>query len=302
MDSTPRPCSIWKAAIAPLNWPKTATNSAPALPGSIQKVFKNFQPSGTIQAAVEVQRRDSGGKITYSGTCLVSHGKGRFYKFPYSLRDIHGPVLFDDEGVRVVDLTCSGPNGGKIVLNGTVAPPGDGAAVEMTAVATDFPADQNLYDALEPKYQHVLDMFMDQKQYQRLIEKGIIQSSAQSMERWEQLSLLEADHSRLESARGAVRSLESLEAKIASLQLELQRPVFDLGGRVKVSVEIHRAPGPQGVGYGRPRRSSARRRSWRLAPLALPDQSDQRPDHRESRSRERRGGGGSRPDRRGRSL
>lgn len=217
----------------------------PNLPDFVKKVYERYNPSGVVKASVRMQRRESGGRLSYSGTASFTKGSGRYYRFPYPFHDVQGEIRFNDEKIEIASLTARGPTGGKVSITGAISPPGDGAAVHMVITGVDFPVDEHLRAAMPPKQAAALRLFADPAQHQRLIDRGLIQTTAQSVARRQALEELEQQRRRAQSAQPAPQpaALADMAEKIAQAKKLAAVPVFDLGGRINLVVNLHRPLG-----------------------------------------------------------
>ncbi|MCE9591531.1 MAG: AsmA-like C-terminal region-containing protein [Planctomycetes bacterium] len=217
-----------------------------ALPQAVQRGFKQLGPSGTFKALVLVERKTAGGHISYNGSVQLVQAHILYSRFEYPLQEVQGEILFNDDEVRVASMHGKGPTGASVTVSGTVRPPGDGAAVNMTVTAVDAPVDHFLRDALNPKQREVLDTFIDVDQHKRLIGMGLIQTSEQAKADADELAALGARRRAVETAPPVDReALKVIDARVAALKTRKEIPVFDLGGRISLTAEVTRPRGPQ---------------------------------------------------------
>src|SRR5690606_39186413 len=118
-----------------------ADRSVYSLPREVEKELRRFGPTGRFQAEATIQRRRSGTSIDYDGKLFVRGANIRYARFAYPLVDVQGEIRFTNELLDVVKLDGHGPHGGRVVVTGSIAPPGDGAAVELHITGTDLPVD-----------------------------------------------------------------------------------------------------------------------------------------------------------------
>lgn len=216
-----------------------------AMPKAVQRGFQRLNPSGSFKALVVVERKAPAGKISYDGKVELVKVKLLYSKFAYPLHDMEGEVRFNDDRVEVVSLHGKGPTGASVTVRGIITPPGDGAGVNLTITAVDTPVDAPLREALNPKQREVLDAFLDAEQYQRLIDMGLIQSSRRAAAITAELEAATHDRRQIETTPPVDRdALAAITARVTSLKLEQKRPVFDLGGRISLTAEVVRPPGP----------------------------------------------------------
>jgi len=149
-----------------------------ALPPIAKKYHRRFSPSGTFTTTVTLRREQAGQPITTEGRVTIQEAVATYEKFPYPCdRITGGTITFTEDELRIDELVAYGPSGAKLVLNGTVAPPRDGAAVEIDLRATDVPIDRHLTGAMEPEHRDVLAMFFDPQRQAELIEAGVIRAA-----------------------------------------------------------------------------------------------------------------------------
>jgi autotransporter translocation and assembly factor TamB len=89
--------------------------------GILQAFYRTIRSAGT--ATLHAQVRGSLDKPVFSGDAAISGGRLRYYPLPHSLQDVNGRLLFDAQGVRIVDAAAQlggGPVkfGGRIGMNG----------------------------------------------------------------------------------------------------------------------------------------------------------------------------------------
>jgi hypothetical protein len=104
--------------------------------GILQAFSPSLRTSGT--AALHAQVRGSLDSPVFSGDATVSGGRLRYSALPHSLQDFNGRLVFDAQGVRIVDAAGQlggGPVkfGGRIGLNGFKI-----GAVDLTASGADM--------------------------------------------------------------------------------------------------------------------------------------------------------------------
>ena len=209
------------------------------LPKDLQKMFVAFSPSGQGRAQVTFHRRAAGAALTYQGTLRVINGSSTYHRFPYPLEDLNGTFRFTDQLVELLEMQGRGPTGARFSLSGAVSPLSPHAAVDLTVHAQDLPIDEMLHQAVPPRARVILDMFLDSKAYQRLIDQGLIRTRDQQHQSLVKLNQLEA-------RRRGERDHEArvgLDAQISELVDALAVPAFDLGGTTTATVKIERTYG-----------------------------------------------------------
>jgi hypothetical protein len=149
-----------------------------ALPPVAKKYHRRFSPSGKFTTTVTLERKEAGQPITTEGRVTIHEARATYKKFPYPCERITGgTITFTEDELRIDELVAFGPSGAKLVLNGTVTPPRDGAAVEIDLRVTDVPIDRHLTGAMEPEHREVLAMFFDPQRQAELIESGVIRAA-----------------------------------------------------------------------------------------------------------------------------
>jgi len=164
-----------------------------ALPPVAKKYHRRFSPSGKFTTTVTLKRPKAGQPITTEGKVTIHEARATYKKFPYPCdRITGGTITFTEDELRIDELVAFGPSGAKLVLNGTVTPPRDGAAVEIDLRVTDMPIDRHLTGAMEPERRDVLEMFFDPQRQAQLIEAGVIRAAPEQDQRDEPGAAAEA--------------------------------------------------------------------------------------------------------------
>jgi len=99
--------------------------------GILQAFYRTIRSAGT--ASLHAQVRGPLDHPVFSGDATVAGGRVRYFPLPHSLQDINGRIVFDAQGIRIVDAAAQlggGPVrfGGRIGLNGFKL-----GAVDLTA-------------------------------------------------------------------------------------------------------------------------------------------------------------------------
>ncbi|MDX2115337.1 MAG: hypothetical protein SFZ24_06915 [Planctomycetota bacterium] len=155
----------------------------PFAPFFVKRNFKRFSgPTAVMSGEVEV-RRDApvDGKpqpVRASGRIEFARGEASFEKFPYPFSNMSGTIVFDDKEVRILKITGVGPTGASLLATGRIAPPDDGAVVEIDIVVTDVPTDRELRAALPERRRSLVDMLMSPDKMEELRAAGLIGASA----------------------------------------------------------------------------------------------------------------------------
>lgn len=222
----------------------------PALPRSIQNQFYRFTPSGNFRALVLLERKDREGKISYDGTVNLSNVNASFSKFPYPISDLRGELRFNDERVEIVSMKGKGPTGANITVSGIVAPPREGASLDVRVTGSDVPVDEYLRAAISPEQASIIDVLQDRPTYEALLAKGLVQSTVQKKQRAaqlvdarERLEKLQTE-AKAQATQPAPEARAALEAQIVALEAQVAKPVFDLACKASFVAEVKRPLGP----------------------------------------------------------
>ncbi len=234
-----------------------ATAPGVELPRQLAHLLAKFNLSGwTLSTEVDVSRAppvlgDDGqpqpSPILTKGQAYISDASGAFNKFPYPLEDVDGYVQFDSEQVTVHYLTGKGSNDAPVRISGTIAPPGNDAAVSLKLIAHGVPLDDRFRQALRPGERATFDSLLHRPTFQRLRSAGLLVDDA----------VIEQAHHDLGAARAALaqRQQEVLTDEsqagraawprtIARLETLIEAGPFELGGRIDLDLAIDRPFGP----------------------------------------------------------
>lgn len=216
-----------------------------ALPTTVQEQFRRFNPRGTFKVLVAVERREAGGPLVYEGTVRIAKANILYQGFKYPLESVRGELRFNDERIELTDLRGRGLSGAKVTVNGFIAPPKPGAAVHVVVTAQNAPVDDFLYKAIPEQYRDIIDLFINQPAYQRLLDRGLVQTSGQQTQRQEKLKQLQAQRESLRTENPDVPdALAEVDRQIEQELIAATVPVFDLGGTATVIAQSSRAYGP----------------------------------------------------------
>ena len=209
------------------------------LPVKLQNMFTAITPSGQGRAQVTIRREEPSGPLKYQGTVQVMDVGLTYHRFPYPLNGLNGTLRFTDDLLEIVEMQGQGPSGAEFSLNGAVSPLSADAAVDLTVVAGHLPIDEWLHKAVPPRARKILDVFLDRRSQQRLLDLGLIQNPLHHHQRATQLQLLEARQKKTNLPKARAE----LETQIAQLRDALAVPVFELGGSTSATVKIERTYG-----------------------------------------------------------
>jgi len=208
------------------------------------------QPAGSVSARIHLTRAepDSGvaAPLDFDGRVELSDFSLVYAGFPYPLRGLDGALEFDRDEVRVISLAGLGPSGAKILLSGRIFPLGPDPGYEFDLYAVDVPVDDYLRTALPERNRGAIDTFFHFPSAQSLRRSGIINSRADYDALRARLTDLVLQRRELEARTGpaAQRELERLRAEAANLEMQLARPMWDLGGLIDLKVHMTRPQGP----------------------------------------------------------
>lgn len=183
------------------------------LPHQVREHFDRYNPSGKFQLAVALKRltpandanADPGKPdVLYDGTLTLVDARAAFYRFAYPVHGVTGAVHLTNDRADVLDITGYGPDGGKIIVAGSILPPWEAAKVDITVTGQGVPLDQTLSDAMDPGRREIFPLFLNRPAYGRLLAEKVIRPTPSPG-----------------------------EDKAAT-------PAFDLGGAIDLDVEIKR--------------------------------------------------------------
>lgn len=211
----------------------------PYAPNFVRRIFRRFSgPTAELSGSMMLAR-DSAGSWTYSGLYLLENGRARYEGFPYPVENIRASFEFDQRAVRILDLTGQGPTGAQLLASGVIAPPGDGAAVEIDITVTGLPMDDHFRDALPDERRAAYEVLFNHPAYEAFLDAGLLMRGEERLEveaerrdvmRRLALSLPEEEHA------GLRRRFDELERR-------LEVPGFDLGGLASMDIAVRRAMG-----------------------------------------------------------
>ncbi|MEX1017111.1 MAG: AsmA-like C-terminal region-containing protein [Phycisphaeraceae bacterium] len=189
------------------------------MPEPVQRQYGRYQPTGRFQATFELHREVAGGPLEYEGTVDVRDAAGRWEKFPVPIHGVNGQVHITHERIRIIDMRGRGPNGGEVVVEGTVTPPGRDPAADIRVSVRSAPMDDFVLAALKPEQRRVALMFMNPLGHAELVSAGLIRAQPTMPWQWR-------------------------DKVLASVRGEPAAPIFALGGRLHAEVHATRAAGP----------------------------------------------------------
>jgi hypothetical protein len=229
-----------------------------ALPEPLAKVLKRFNPTRcTLGTEIRVQRpaasRDDEGRpivepIRLSGRATIREAQGSFFKFPYLLENVQADLEFDNDQIRIIQLTGDGSEGAVVRVTGLVWPPGDDPAVQLRLQATDLPLDERLYAALPADSKPTFDALLAEQAFNARREAGlIVDAAAIEAARSERQDLMrrldEASRGRAAGEIVEAAATDQLMQRVARLDRMVDVGAFEFGGRVDLDLELNRPAG-----------------------------------------------------------
>jgi hypothetical protein len=213
----------------------------------ISKLDRFENPQADVHAVVHVSRGDdpSDNAIKVSGKADLSNGSAIYKKFRYPFHDLDGVIEFDPDKLVVREITGVGPTGATLVANGVFSPLGERSVVNLNLKVDGVSIDKHLMEALDKDKRFLVGTLFNEEKYANLIENELVLTKedfdflAQRRRGvWDQLDGLKntgPEHERTPEER-------ALAQELASIDRQLEAPVFDMGGVVNVVVDLVRHP------------------------------------------------------------
>ncbi len=160
----------------------------PYMPARARQYFRLFSgPTGEVDARVVISRGSpkdgvaapinvSGGRLT------LRHGSAAFQRFPYPFEEMAGTFEFDENSIKVVELTGTGPTGATLHATGLITPLTDEAMVDVTVHAERVPVDHYLLDAMPGDRRRVVEGVFSKPEYDRLVADGLVRAPGSERE------------------------------------------------------------------------------------------------------------------------
>lgn len=151
----------------------------PYAPPIVRRRFASFSgPTALVDARVLIlrgePREDGPGPVSVSGSIMFENGSAAYEHFPYPVENLRGRVRFTDDEIHIEHIHGRGPTGAIISAQGVIAPPTDGAMVNIDVLALDIPVDDVLTEALPEGRKRILDALFNEQRYSELIAAGLI--------------------------------------------------------------------------------------------------------------------------------
>ncbi|HYF14103.1 MAG TPA: hypothetical protein VD971_03415 [Phycisphaerales bacterium] len=233
------PQSAWSCTLTSRNV-RIQSNAAAIrfTPGVVRRRLRDFSdPEGRADVEVKVSRAAvSQGRppppVRVEGSMNLRGITAAFHKFPYEWKNLTGRVSFDESSITIHEVRGVGAGGaGEIRASGAISPLNEEAKVDVTAVVTGVPIDDDLARAMAARGQEeVLTELFDAPAATELEREGFIVSGA-------------AHEAMRREVAAREREPNADPAAILALRERLLRPVFDTGGVVNVTVHVTRTPG-----------------------------------------------------------
>lgn len=150
----------------PLDLTLTATNLElderlkAITPAEYRPLWDEYRPSGTVDAAARVVRRDPGGPIGFGASVNLRDVGIVYAKFQYPLQHIRGTLVWEGPTIALDVETIVG--GEPLTGKGTIRDPGDDAVVDIDFHAGSMPVDEALISAMPPDVAQVVREFEPQ--------------------------------------------------------------------------------------------------------------------------------------------
>lgn len=142
--------------------------------------YRRFHPSGTFQLQASFDAPGQGAPADWSVDVGVLNGRMTHQRFPLPLENVKGTIQIRPErvviGTKDNPLTARSINGARVFVQGTAEPVSNQARVELLVRIEDLPMDDATLAALEPAARENLGRFMDRDKYQKLLDRGRVQT------------------------------------------------------------------------------------------------------------------------------
>ncbi|MEE2681545.1 MAG: hypothetical protein VX641_04145 [Planctomycetota bacterium] len=172
------------------------------------------------------------------GQVMVDSGIGRYSRFPYPLENVRANIEFTDEVVTISNLIGTGPDGGSVVVEGTIIDPGSAAAIDVTVRGNDVPADRVFRSALDGWRRRTWDRFFDRHAERRLREAGLLTTKEQVDEAVRERTLILQELNELGTEPETAASRNSLQDRAERLDRIIQSGPFELGGIFSFNLKV----------------------------------------------------------------
>lgn len=184
----------------------------PYAPPKVREFLTMFSsPTALLTARGTITRAgstnpDEPAPVAVEGVVDLEQGTAAYERFPYQFSAITGRFLFDSNSLRIEGMRGSTPDGATLAATAHVAPLDDSAEVRVSVLCENVPIDGTLQKAFGPARSGFIDALFSTRAYQDLLDRSLVRRSGT-----------------LDQPGGP--------------------PVFDLGGRARVAVNIYTPPG-----------------------------------------------------------
>lgn len=209
------------------------------LPRAVTKILSDFNiTSWTIDVETRLERGAPGADgaaapLASSGTLRLSRGSGAFEEFPYRLEDVSGVFRYENDRLRVEQLTGKGAEGSSVLIEGRLDGLSTGAEIDLAIRCEDAPIDERLFNSFEEAPREAIGLLFDARASGTLAAAGLL-----------------PDAGALVSQRQELARLPDTEENAATrtrLQRSLDAGPFALGGRCGFDMRVY-SP----AGFGQP--------------------------------------------------
>lgn len=212
-------------------------NIALFVPGIVRNRLAQFShPTGMVNADVTVRREVAGGPVEVRGVLDLTGGSAAFERFPYRFTNMTARAEFDQDGLRLTNITGEAAGGVRLTASADISPLTDDAGVDIKVKVTGLPVDLVLHTAMRSRGK-LIDELFDLNAYARLLEQGLVLSPARERELRARAEVLRAS------------SDPTLQAELETVLALLDRPVFQPGGAATVTVGVQRRIGPESIWF-----------------------------------------------------
>ena len=127
-------------------------------PPEYDELWDVFQPSGIVDAKIDVSRRSYGGPIELGTKVTCKDVAAKYRHFAYPVDHLRGQLELRNKTLTV-DLQTLSVGGQPLRIIGTINNPGIDAIVKLELWAESVPIDEPLMKAFEPEVQKVVGQF-----------------------------------------------------------------------------------------------------------------------------------------------
>lgn len=136
-------------------------------------------PTAEVDTRVVIERGDPvdgrAAPITVpDGQLKFRRGSAAFHTFPYRFHDMAGEVRFDDQTIRIIEITGVGSSGSPLRASGTIAPISEDAQVDLRIDVDRVPVNDDLLEAMQPVHRRLMDALFSRPQHERLLARGLV--------------------------------------------------------------------------------------------------------------------------------